>query len=116
MEKLIKRMEHAVGGRQRESHSGEAKRRHGEAAAEQLLEAGLAALGLTSADLAGLPKGAAEKVALADWLRERTTVSLRWAAERLAMGHYTNVSHGVNKLPARQARKVQPLRATLGQL
>jgi hypothetical protein len=38
--------------------------------------------------------GAAENVALAGWLREQTTVLLRWARERLAMGHYTNVSPG----------------------
>ena len=40
----------------RESHSGGAKRAHGEAAAEQLLERGLATLGLAGKDLALLPK------------------------------------------------------------
>ena len=39
-----------------------------------------------------LPKGSPEKLVLAWWLRENTTVTLRWVTERLGMGHYTRVS------------------------
>ena len=49
--------------------------------------------------LAERPKGAPEKVVLAGWLRERTTVSLRWVAERLGMGHYTRVTQAVSRPP-----------------
>lgn len=32
--------------------------------------------------------GLAKKLGLAWWLRENTTVTLRWVSERLGMGHY----------------------------
>jgi REP element-mobilizing transposase RayT len=116
METLCERIERAMGGRRRESHSGQAKREHGQAAAEKLLAEGLAVLGLKNEDLPRMRKGAAEKVALAGWLRERTTVSLRWLGERLAMGHYSNVSHGEDRLGARALRKVEPMRRKLNRL
>src|SRR6266446_5215486 len=77
LEKLEKRLEGAMTGRRRESYSGPAKAAHDEAAAERALAKGLKAVGLREADLEELPKGAAEKVALAWWLRDRTTVPLR---------------------------------------
>ena len=40
----------------------------------------------------------AEKAALASWLCERTTVSLRWLSARLDMGHYTNASRAPRKM------------------
>src|SRR5207247_974613 len=88
-QRLAARLKEAVKGRKRESHSGSAKAAHGELAAEGQLERGLQALGLADQELSGLPKGALEKVALAGWLRENTTASLRWVSERLMMGHYT---------------------------
>jgi len=38
--------------------------------------------------VSALPKGAPEKVVLAWWLGQQTTVPLRWVSERLKMGHY----------------------------
>ena len=55
-------------------------------------------LQLTATDLERLPKGAAEKVALAWWLRGRTTVPLRWVSEWLGMGHYTRVTQAVSRM------------------
>ena len=52
-------------GRRRESLSGGAKVRHDAAAAERALRRGLEALELSESQLVELPKGAAEKVALA---------------------------------------------------
>ena len=40
-----------------------------------------------TADLSGLRKGDWRKVLVAVLLRERTSVSNRWLAERLVMGH-----------------------------
>ena len=112
-EALAARLEKALKGRQRESHSGDAKAAHGEAEAERRLRRGLGSLGLTSQDLKDLPKGAAEKVVMAWWLREGMTVSLRWVSERLGMGHYTRVTQAISRIKHRPARKHEKLRRQL---
>ena len=65
------------------------------------------------AALAERPKGAPEKVVLAGWLRERTTVSLRWVAERLGMGHYTRVTQAVSRLKHRPGRRLRQMKSRL---
>jgi hypothetical protein len=111
--KLRSQIERLVRGRRPESHSGAAKVEHGEQAAEQLLRQGLTALGLAADDLALPPKVSAQKAALAGWLRERTTVSLRWLSDRLHMGHYTNAGRGPRKLNAAGLLRFQQARAKL---
>ena len=69
LEKLKGKLDRLVAGKKRESHSGGARRAHGEAGAREQLSLGLKALGLGRADLAYLPKGAPEKTVLAWWLR-----------------------------------------------
>ena|ERR1041385_1438062 len=91
-EKLKEGLQKAVQGRRRESHSGPAKVAHDQAAAEQNLERAMRALGLDRTSLEELPRGSPQKLALAWWLRENTTVTLRWVTERLGMGHYTRVT------------------------
>jgi REP element-mobilizing transposase RayT len=109
--KLRERIERLLHGRQRESYSGAAKREHGEQAAERLLGAGLAALGMTMIPLR--PKVSAHKAALAGWLRERTTVSLRWLSRRLAMGHYTNAGRGPRRMTPATLRQYRQAKAKL---
>src|SRR5271170_1625897 len=70
---LRKRLEKAARGRRRKSPSGAARRAHDELAAEKMLQAGLKVLGLRMEGLQVMRKGAPEKVALAGWLRGRTT-------------------------------------------
>jgi len=113
LEKLAGRLASAGGGRRPESHSGGAREAHDAAAAERWLRQGLKALKLTPEGLADLPKGAAEKTVLAWWLRRRTTVSLRWASERLGMGHYTRVTQAVSRANRKPGRKLRRLRETL---
>lgn len=113
LEQLKKKLGAAVAGRKRESHSGAAKSAHGEEAARKLLVGGLRVLNLSGADLADLPKGAPEKTALAWWLRERTTASLRWVGEALAMGHYTRVTQAVSRMKRKPGRKLEKLRQRL---
>ena len=105
-----------LAGKKRESHSGGAQRAHGAAAAEKLLVAGLAAFGLSRQDLAELPKSAPEKTVLAWWLRERTTVSLRWVSQELAMGHYTRVTQAVSRLKRKPGKKLEKLKRQLQQM
>ena len=102
-----------MAGRRRESHSGEHKREHDERAAEAWLRAGMSRLGVKERSLKQGRKVTPEKAALACWLRERTTVSLRWVSERLAMGHYSNAGRGPRKLKAMEEQK---RRRALGKL
>jgi hypothetical protein len=102
-----------VAGKKRESHSGGARRAHGETAARTLLASGLAALELSRSDLEELPKGAPEKTVLAWWLRERTTVSLRWVGQTLAMGHYTRVTQAVSRMNRKPGRKLDAMKQRL---
>ncbi len=109
-------LEKAVMGRKRHSQSGEAREFHDEAAAERLLAAGMQTLGLSELHLKMLSKGALEKVALAWWLRGRTTVSLTWVSERLKMGHYTRASQAISRMNRKPARKLSLLRKALEQV
>jgi REP element-mobilizing transposase RayT len=113
LEKLEGLLGGAVEGRRRESHSGQARAAHDEAAAEKDLKRGLKALGITGAELQRLPRGAKEKVALAWWLRQRTTVPLRWVSERLGMGHYTRVTKAVSRMRNRPSRPLAKLQRKL---
>ena len=74
---------------------------------------GMKALELAEGQLAQLPKGAAEKVALAWWVRQRTTVPLRWVSGRLDMGHYSRVTQAVSRMRRRPGRKLEKLRRRL---
>jgi REP element-mobilizing transposase RayT len=112
-EKLRGRLQRLLAGRRRESHSGGAKREHGERAAEKLLAVGLARLGLAPEALRRGRKVTAEKAALSQWLRERTTVSLRWVSERLGMGHYSNAGRGTRKMRPQDVRKLRQASSTL---
>ena len=112
-EKLQARLAGVLAGRRRESHSGPARAAHDEAAAEHQLTAALQRLDLSESRLAELPKGAPEKVVLAGWLRARTTVSLRWVADRLGMGHYTRVTQAVSRLKHRPGRRLLAIKNRL---
>ena len=113
LERLEAYLDGALEGRQRESHSGQAKDAHDEAAAERALGQALGALGLSDAELEQMPKSAPEKMVLAWWLRQRTTVPLRWVSERLAMGHFTRVSQAITQIQRRPARKHEQLKRLL---
>jgi len=116
LEKLEAWLERAVKGRRRESQTGPARAAHDTAAAEKWLRTGLQRLKLTPEMLEELGYGAAEKVALAWWLRRRTTVPLRWVAERLRMGHYSRVSQAVSRANRQPAKKLRQLMQSLAEL
>ena len=113
LEKLQTRLGALLAGKQRDSHSGGARRAHGEAAARALLVRGLAALGLGAKAWRELPRNAPEKTALAWWLRARTTVTLKWVSEELGLGHYTRVTQAVSRMERRPGRKLAQLKRRL---
>jgi hypothetical protein len=106
-EKLRGKLQRLLAGGRRESHSGAAKREHGERAAQEWLALGLARLGLDPEVLRRGRKVTPEKAALSRWLRERSTVSLRWVGERLGMGHYSNAGRGTGKMRTQDVRKLE---------
>jgi hypothetical protein len=112
-EKLKGALQNAVKGGRRESHSGPARAAHDQAAAERRLDQAMEILGLDNKSLRELPKGSPEKLVLAWWLRENTTVTLRWVSERLEMGHYTRVTQAISRMSRRPGRKLEKTKRKL---
>jgi len=74
-------------------HFGEEVREAEEAKAERLVRAELKKLGWRGKDLASRRKGDPEKVRLARWLRQHTTMTAGWIAKRLQMGVPGHLTH-----------------------
>ena len=70
---------------------------HSEEQAERWLVEGLKAAGLLEKDLPGLKGSDPRKLAMAELLWKRTTVSQGWIAEKLAMSSAANVSQQLRK-------------------
>jgi hypothetical protein len=107
------RLARALQGRLRESLSGGAKESHDAAAAERALALAIQRLGMAPEALPRLPRAAAEKVVLAWWLRQHTTVPLKWVSHRLAMGHYSRVTQAVSRMRRRPGAKLEKFRRKL---
>jgi hypothetical protein len=75
------------------NHNGEEVRESAEAKARGLVEAELRRRGWGEVALRERAKGDQGKVAMAVRLRRETTMTLKWVAERLAMGSWSNVSN-----------------------
>ncbi len=75
------------------NHYGEERFESDEARALAVLAEELKRRGWRESELANRGKGDKEKVAIAARLRRETTMTLKWLAQRLAMGNWTNVSN-----------------------
>jgi putative transposase len=84
------------------SHYGAERRQTGEQKAERLVRKDLQRRGWKEEDLRGLAKGDKGKVALARRLRQETTMSLKWIAQRLHMGTWTYVSNLLHEQKQKQ--------------
>ena len=78
------------------SHYGSERQEAGEDKAERLVRHGLKELGWAEKNLAERRKGDPGKVELARRLRQETTMTLRWIANRLEMGSWTYVFNLLN--------------------
>jgi REP element-mobilizing transposase RayT len=88
-QELLKRMP----GRWREYHYGEERRQSAQQQqAEQLIRKGLRQARWTEKDLVRRAKGDPLKLRLAARLREETTMTLKWIAERLQMGSWKHLN------------------------
>ena len=76
---------------------------HGEEQAKQWLKVGLVAAGLGAKDLPRMKGSAPQKLALAELLWKRTTVSQEWIAQKLAMRSAANVSQQLRRFDRTKA-------------
>jgi hypothetical protein len=117
-EKLRQLSAQVMGERTRKSrayHKPREVQAHSEEQAERWLAEGLRAAGIDPADLHGLKGSDPRKLALADLLWKRTTVSQEWIAGKLAMRSAANVSQQLRRLDRKQlpARLPSGLKAFL---
>jgi len=98
-EKMLKLAEKTLGRTRSRAYRGVAVRQaHGLERAEQWLREGLAAAGLKEEELTATRGSDPRKIALAQLLWRRTTVSQVWLAEHLAMRSAANVSQQLRRL------------------
>ena len=83
----------AMSERMGPSHYGRQRHESGEEKAERLVSEGLAAVGWRESELTHRRKGDPVKVEIARVLRQQTTMTLAWIANRLQMGTWTYVSN-----------------------
>jgi REP element-mobilizing transposase RayT len=104
--------------RKKGSVAGTAARAYGEAEAERLATAALAALELPSSgrELAGRGKWSKEKALVAALIRKRTGVLNSWIARRLGMGHEVSVTRAMRKVRESKAwaKRENDLETSLG--
>ena len=88
LSRLLDRMDGPLGENQRaqERHQSQEKK------AERIIAEGLKIAGIKESRLELMGKGDLLKVQTAMSLREQTTVSLKWIAQRLRMGTWTHIS------------------------
>jgi len=108
-ETLLDKLEGIRFSTKQASLGGEEVRRHDERRAAQLKIQGLEALGLSEADLEGLPKGADEKKVLAWYIKNQTVVSNAWLSEELLCGHPGNVSGYVKVVRESRDKQIRRL-------
>jgi len=80
-------------GKRGPEHFGAAVRESEMAKAERVVQKELKGLGWGEKELAAQRKGDPEKVRLAMRLRQNTTMTIGWIADRLQMGTRGNLSH-----------------------
>jgi REP element-mobilizing transposase RayT len=97
-EELLEQM----GARMGAEHYGEERRETDEQKAERIVTGELKRRGWKESQLGLLPKGDKVKIAVAKRLRNETTMTLKWIAQRLQMGSWTYV---FNLLAANRRRK-----------
>jgi hypothetical protein len=108
---MLKLAEKTLGRTKSRSYRGVAVRQaHGLERAERWLREGLAAAGLDEKDLLETRGSDPRKIALAQLLWRRTTVSQVWLSERLAMRSAANVSQLLRRTARERINRKLPKR------
>lgn len=95
MEGLLRK---SLGDDRSRSYSGPAVEEHWRRTAEDLLAAGLAAVGLRAEELTDLRKTDPRKQLVAWLVRKNSTARNAWVSQQLGMGHEVNVSQAVRRV------------------
>jgi hypothetical protein len=95
---MVESLDGVMAGEFRASFGGDPVCRHDALDAERLIQDGLWLLGLQEADLTRLKKGDLRKQVIAWMVRKNTSVKNSWIAERLEMGHASNLSRQVHEV------------------
>ena len=93
-----------------DNYRGAQRREHGQDEAERYLHAGLQVLGLREMEVLEMRNNRKEKQALAWLINVHTTVTVRWTADRLEMGHPENASHGINRFRRAEKSEIKKLK------
>jgi len=110
-EEFRERLDALLGGRtDNDNYRGRQRREHGEWEAERLLARGLEELGIPGEEFLGKRSGSLEKQAMAWLIKSHTSVTGRWIAERLRMGHPQNVSREITRFRHAEAPEIQKLK------
>jgi putative transposase len=110
-EKLHKRLEKVIKEKVRSSRAYRKTpqvQAHSEEQASRWLEDGLLAAGIAPKDLSGLKGSDPRKLALAELLWRRTTVSQEWIAKKLAMRSAANVSQQLRRMKKEKIKNKLP--------
>jgi putative transposase len=94
---LLKKVDAAAIGRNRNYQSAQMGRDHAQAEAERIVQEGLQRFGLSEGDLKSLPGSDPRKVAIANTIHKNTTTLLGWTAKRLQMKSAANVSQQLRR-------------------
>jgi hypothetical protein len=84
-----------IGEVRAEHHDGEELLESAELEAERLIQEMMREVGWTKEQLGTQPKGDKRKVRIAASLRAETTMSWKWIAEKLPMGHWRTAANAV---------------------
>ncbi len=87
-----------IGEKRNEHHAGEELDESAEQKAQRLLEQMLRKAGWTEVDLEKRRKGEKAKVQMARRLRTETTMSWKWIAQQLRMGHWRSAANAVRSV------------------
>lgn len=93
----------SMAGKLGQHHSGELRRESAEAKAEHIVAAELKRLGWKEADLAAWRKSDPFKLAIATWLRQETTLSLKAIVTRVQLGTAKGANMNLHKWMRAQA-------------
>jgi putative transposase len=111
-ERLLDWIEERVTAPMEASDRGK-RQSHDERAAERIVKECMKKLELGNTEMRKLAKGAPEKLVMAWRLRQVTTVSRQWVADRLYMGHVTRVTMAVSEVRSAKGGQIAKYRRLL---
>lgn len=102
-----------MGRSKNDNYRGNQRREHGPAEAERLWQEGLKVLGVEEADLLSAKSTRLEKQALAWLMKKNTSVTGKWIAERLQLGHLSTASVAISRFAKDNSRAAKRIRKQL---